>query len=106
MDYESRSDLKIFYVNYENELMEKSSKNTYCINEKSFQKIILKRSYMIFLTLLKLRYRMEVRKTFGAVYCPGDEYAQVISNAYSRFLNENAFDPQLFKSLLAMEKYR
>ena len=42
-------------------------------------------------------------KTFGAVYYPGDEYAQVISNAYSRFLNENAFDPQLFKSLLAME---
>ena len=42
-------------------------------------------------------------KTFGAVYYPGDEYAQVISKAYSRFLNENAFDPQLFKSLLAME---
>lgn len=42
-------------------------------------------------------------KTFGAVYYPGDEYAQVISNAYSRFLNENAFDPQLFKSVLSME---
>ena len=42
-------------------------------------------------------------KAFGAVYYPGDEYAQVISKAYVRFLNENAFDPQLFKSLLAME---
>ena len=27
-------------------------------------------------------------KTFGAVYYPGDEYAQVISKAYSRFLNK------------------
>ena len=42
-------------------------------------------------------------KAFGAVYYPGDEYAQIISKAYVRFLNENAFDPQLFKSLLAME---
>ena len=42
-------------------------------------------------------------KAFGAVYYPGDEYAQIISKAYIRFLNENAFDPQLFKSLLAME---
>ncbi len=42
-------------------------------------------------------------KTFGAVYYPGDEYAQVISKAYLRFFNENAFDPQLFKSLLTME---
>ena len=42
-------------------------------------------------------------KTFGAVYYPGDKYASVISKAYNLFMHENAFDPQLFKSLLTME---
>ena len=42
-------------------------------------------------------------KTFGAVYYPGYKYAKVISKAYNLFMHENAFDPQLFKSLLAME---
>ena len=43
-------------------------------------------------------------KTFGAVYYPGDNYARVISKSYSKFIHENAFDPQLFKSILSMEK--
>ena len=43
-------------------------------------------------------------KTFGAVYYPGDNYASVISKSYSKFIHENAFDPQLFKSILSMEK--
>ncbi len=43
-------------------------------------------------------------KTFGAVYYPGDNYAKVISKSYSKFIHENAFDPQLFKSILSMEK--
>ena len=42
-------------------------------------------------------------KTFGAVYYPGDKYASVISKAYNLFMHENAFDPQLFKSLLTLE---
>ena len=42
-------------------------------------------------------------KTFGAVYYPGDSFANVISKAYQMYKNENAFDPQLFKSLLTME---
>ncbi len=42
-------------------------------------------------------------KTFGAVYYPGEDYARVITNAYNLFMQENAFDPQLFESLLAME---
>ena len=46
---------------------------------------------------------MEIRKTFGAVYYPGDSLAGVVSKAYEMYKNENAFDPQLFKSLLTME---
>ena len=42
-------------------------------------------------------------KTFGAVYYPGEEYSKVISQAYVRFMHENAFDPQLFSSILTME---
>ena len=42
-------------------------------------------------------------KTFGAVYYPGEAYAEVISKAYKMYMHENAFDPQLFKSLLDME---
>ena len=42
-------------------------------------------------------------KTFGAVYYPGEEYSKVISKAYVRFMHENAFDPQLFSSILTME---
>jgi glutamate/tyrosine decarboxylase-like PLP-dependent enzyme len=43
-------------------------------------------------------------KAFGAVYYPGDAYAEVILKAYNLYVHENAFDPQLFKSLLTMEK--
>lgn len=43
-------------------------------------------------------------KTFGAVYFPGDSYADVILKAYNLYVHENAFDPQLFRSLLTMEK--
>ena len=42
-------------------------------------------------------------KTFGAVYFPGEAYAKVISKAYKMYMHENAFDPQLFKSLLELE---
>ena len=42
-------------------------------------------------------------KTFGAVYYPGEEYSKVISKAYIKFIHENAFDPQLFSSILTME---
>ena len=42
-------------------------------------------------------------KTFGAVYYPGDKYSKAISNAYIKYMNENAFDPQLFSSILTME---
>ena len=42
-------------------------------------------------------------KTFGAVYYPGKHYASVITKAYNLFMHENAFDPQLFESLLRME---
>ena len=42
-------------------------------------------------------------KTFGAVYYPGEAYAEIISKAYKMYMHENAFDPQLFKSLLDME---
>jgi sphinganine-1-phosphate aldolase len=42
-------------------------------------------------------------KTFGAVYYPGEKYSKVISKAYVRFMHENAFDPQLFSSILTME---
>ena len=45
----------------------------------------------------------EKGKTFGAVYFPGEHYAKVISKAYNMFMHENAFDPQLFQSLLSME---
>ena len=39
-------------------------------------------------------------KTFGAVYYPGDKYSKAISNAYIKYMHENAFDPQLFSSIL------
>ena len=42
-------------------------------------------------------------KTFGAVYYPGDKYSKAISNAYIKYMHENAFDPQLFSSILTME---
>ena len=42
-------------------------------------------------------------KTFGAVYYPGDKYSKAISNAYIKYMHENAFDPQLFSSVLTME---
>jgi len=42
-------------------------------------------------------------KTFGAVYYPGEKYSKAISNAYTKFMHENAFDPQLFSSMLTME---
>ena len=42
-------------------------------------------------------------KTFGAVYYPGEKYSKAISNAYTKFMHENAFDPQLFSSILTME---
>lgn len=42
-------------------------------------------------------------KTFGAVYYPGEKYSKAISNAYVKFMHENAFDPQLFSSILTME---
>ena len=42
-------------------------------------------------------------KTFGAVYYPGEKYSKAISNAYAKFMHENAFDPQLFSSILTME---
>ena len=42
-------------------------------------------------------------KTFGAVYYLGEEYSKVITKAYIRFMHENAFDPQLFSSILTME---
>ena len=42
-------------------------------------------------------------KTFGAVYYPGVKYSKAISNAYIKYMHENAFDPQLFSSILTME---
>ncbi len=42
-------------------------------------------------------------KTFGAVYYPGEKYSKAISNAYIKYMHENAFDPQLFSSILTME---
>lgn len=42
-------------------------------------------------------------KTFGAVYYPGEKYSIAISNAYIKYMHENAFDPQLFSSILTME---
>ena len=42
-------------------------------------------------------------KTFGAVYYPGVKYSKAISNAYIKYMHENAFDPQLFSSVLTME---
>ena len=42
-------------------------------------------------------------KTFGAVYYPGEKYSKAISNAYLKYMHENAFDPQLFSSILTME---
>ena len=42
-------------------------------------------------------------KTFGAVYYPGEKYSVAISNAYIKYMHENAFDPQLFSSILTME---
>ncbi|MFL2564417.1 MAG: pyridoxal phosphate-dependent decarboxylase family protein [Parvicellaceae bacterium] len=42
-------------------------------------------------------------KTFGAVYYPGEKYSIAISNAYTKYMHENAFDPQLFSSILTME---
>lgn len=42
-------------------------------------------------------------KTFGAVYYPGEKYSKEISNAYIKYMHENAFDPQLFSSILTME---
>ena len=42
-------------------------------------------------------------KTFGAVYYPGESYSKAISSAYVKFMHENAFDPQLFNSILNME---
>ena len=42
-------------------------------------------------------------KTFGAVYYPGEKYSTAISNAYIKYMHENAFDPQLFSSILTME---
>ena len=42
-------------------------------------------------------------KTFGAIYYPGEKYSKAISNAYIKYMHENAFDPQLFSSILTME---
>ena len=42
-------------------------------------------------------------KAFGAVYYPGENYSNVISKAFNRFVHENAFDPKLFNSILSME---
>ena len=38
-------------------------------------------------------------KAFGAVYYPGENYSNVISKAFNRFVHENAFDPKLLNSL-------
>ena len=42
-------------------------------------------------------------KTFGAIYYPGEKYSKAISKAYLKYMHENAFDPQLFSSILTME---
>ena len=76
-------------------LMEKSRLPKFGISENDI--------FENFKTLKSTEINWKKGKTFGAVYYPGEDYARVITKAYNLFMHENAFDPQLFESLLAME---